>query len=386
MLEGEMVPRMEVCPECGVPLMISAGQRWEENGVISLTMSPTNRVVFYESAIIDNLFRGIEELIGSGVWHIVTESRRRDVRKYIERSFPEEIEAMQTFDPVSGMKELVEMRRSYNQQVNEMGLVYGYGEIKFSTLWESGVDYPWRTQVIVNPWSMYLYPAEMMGSVEAFEQTDMRVEYREIAEGIFEVTASPGGHPLELKERLRKKRYPFKPGEILYERCQHCGVPAEICECLWDLEHGTIYDPATRRRMAIFGPWAVDSVLDDLQEELGEKIQDAVVEALRRHLRSSLSEESWRKDMVIFNRMSALRGLGNLVQFEGDRDYLTVTFENSCMPLLMVGTVQGLFEMAMGKESSTREWELSDDGDLTVTVRGKKAMVAVESPALEDIS
>ena len=111
---------IEVCRECGVPLMISAGQRWEDNGVISLAMSPTNRVVFYESGIIDNLFKGIEELIGTDVWHIVTESRRRDVRKYIERSFPAEIEAMQHFDPVSNMAELVEMRRGYNLQVNEM--------------------------------------------------------------------------------------------------------------------------------------------------------------------------------------------------------------------------------------------------------------------------
>ncbi len=74
------------------------------------------------------------------------------------------------------------------------------------------------------------------------------------------------------------------------------------------------------------------------------------------------------------------------MQFEGDRDYLTVTFENACMPLLMVGTVQGLFEMAMGKESSTREWEMAEDGDLTVTVRGEKAMTRVESPAMKSTS
>jgi len=304
---------IELCPECGVPLMISASQRWEDNGVITLAMSPTNRVVFYEAGIIDNLFKGIEELIGTDVWHIVTESRRPDVRKFIEQSFP----------------------------------------------------------------------AEMMGSVGAFEQTDMRVEYREIAENIYEVTASPGSHPIGLKERLKKKRYPFKPGEIRYERCSRCGVPTEVGNCGWDLEHGTIYDPVTQRRMAIFGPWAVDSVLDDLKEELGESVQETVIEALRRHLRSTMSEEMWKQDMVTFNRMSALRGLGNLVQFEGDREYLTVTFENACMPLLMVGTVQGLFEMAMRKKASTYEWELAEDGDLTVTVRGQQAMAPVESPAMK---
>jgi len=366
--------------------MISSGQRWEDNGVISLAMSPTNRLVFYETGVIDGLFRGIEELIGKDIWHIVTESRRRDVKKYIERSFPDEIEATQQFDYTSDVRELVEMRRQNTLQVNTMALIFGYGEIKLSNLWERGEDYPWRTQVIVNPWSMYLYPAELLGAVEAFEQTDMKVEYRQIAENIYELNTYPDNHPVELKGRLKKKRYPFKPGEIRHERCPLCNVPADVGNCRWDLEHGIVFDPMTERRMALFGPWAVDSVLDDLMEELGESVQEIVIEALRRHLRSTMNEEMWKRDMVAFNRMSALRGLGNLVQFEGDRDYLTVTFENACMPLLMVGTVQGLFEMAMHKETSTYEWELADDGDLTVTVRGQKIKAPVESPALKGIS
>ncbi|MBN2025756.1 MAG: hypothetical protein JW854_03175 [Actinobacteria bacterium] len=380
------MPGIEVCPECGVPSIIGSGQRWENNGVISLAMSPDNRLVFYETGVIDGLFRGIEELIGKDIWHIVTESRRRDVRKFIELSFPDEIEAMQQFDFTSDVKELVEMRRENTLQVNTMALIYGYGEIKLSNLWELGEDYPWRNQVIVNPWSMYLYPAELLGSVEAFEQTDMKVEYTQIAENLYELTTFPAKHPLELKGRLKKKRYPFKPGEICYERCPLCEVPVDVGNCRWNLENGVIYDPMTKRRMAMFGPWAVDSVLDDLIEELGERVQEIVIEALRRHLRTTMSEEMWKRDMVTFNRMSAMRGLGNLVQFEGDRDYLTVTFENACMPLLMVGTVQGLFEMAMGKEASTYEWEMADDGDLTVTVRGEKAMAVVESPAVKGIS
>ncbi len=375
-----------VCPECGVPLMISAGQRWEDNGVISMTVSPTNRAVFYEADVIDNLFRGIEGLIGAPIAHIVTESRRRDVRKFIERSFPTEIEMMQQFDYATNVKEVVQWRKENAIQINEVARIHGFGELKLSNLWEKGEKYPWRSQVIVNPWSMYLYPAEMLGAVEAFEQTDMQVEYEQIAENIYEVIAYPGSHPVELKGRLKKKRYPFKTGEIRYERCPECGIPAEISNCSWNLEHGTITDPVTQRRMALFGPGVVDTVLDDLKEELGESVQEAVIEALRRHLHSSVNEEAWKRDMVTFNRMSALRGLGNLVLFEGDRDYLTVTFENACMPLLMVGTVQGLFEMALNKESSSYEWEMSEDGDLTVTVRGERTMAKIESPALKGSS
>ena len=120
-----------------------------------------------------------------------------------------------------------------------------------------------------------------------------------------------------------------------------------------------------------------------VMEELGESVREVVIEALRRHLRATMGDELWRKDKVTFNRMTALRGLGNLVQFEGDRDYLTVTFENTCMPLLVVGAVQELFAMDMSKETSKHEWELCEDGDPTVTVRGKKAMSTLESPAMK---
>lgn len=373
----------EVCRECGVPLLVSGNMRWESNGVITLALSPHNRVVFYESDVIDNLFRGLEELIGTSISHIVTESRRRDVRRYIEKLFPQEIEEALQLDP-SRRRHMLERRREYNLMVNELGMAYGYGEIKLSSLWDGTEEYPWRTQVIVNPYSMYLYPAEMVGTAEAFEQIDMRVSYREVAQNVYEVVAYPGSHPIELKERLKKKRHPFKPGEIRYDRCPACGVPAEVSRCRWDLEHGTITDSETGRRMAIFAPWVVDSVLEDLAEELGDMVTESVVEAFRRHLREAMSGESWKKDGPTYNRMIASRGLGNLVNFEGDRDYLAVTVENAAMPLLMVGMVQGLFELALNKERSVYEWDLADDGDLTVTVRGVRDAVDSAVPGAGD--
>ena len=49
---------MDVCDKCGVPIMVSRELNWEANGVISLASSPRNRMVFYESENIDQLFRG----------------------------------------------------------------------------------------------------------------------------------------------------------------------------------------------------------------------------------------------------------------------------------------------------------------------------------------
>ena len=59
--------KIERCDECGVPLQIGRDFRWHGNGVIALANSSANRMVLFESDLIDNLFKGIEELIGSSL-------------------------------------------------------------------------------------------------------------------------------------------------------------------------------------------------------------------------------------------------------------------------------------------------------------------------------
>jgi hypothetical protein len=66
--------------------------------------------------------------------------------------------------------------------------------------------------------------------------------------------------------------------------------------------------------------------------------------------------------------MLALRGLGQLAGMEMDENHLTVTIENSCMPLIMVGTMQGIFELAVGIENSTYAWKAAEDGNLSITI------------------
>lgn len=373
----------ELCAECGVPLMISREQKWDNNGVIPLALNPRRRSVFYESDVVDNLFEGISEFIGVPVDHMVIESRRRDVRRFIERTFPSQIEESKRLqkevesekDPeVREVKRrnLLEIRKFYNLQVNEVGRIYGYGNIQFSDRWDKADDYAWRTQIISNPHSMLFYPAEMLGSVEGFDQTDMRVEYEMIEENTYAVTAHPGNHPVELKQRLRRKRYEFKPGDIDFERCSTCGVPLEVARCKWDLEAGTIIDGLTGRRMAIYGPQAMEAVLDDLEAELGEIIPEAVIESQRRYIKSAWTDEEWRRDASAFRRLIAVRGVGDLAHFKGDRQGLTLTIQNSCLHLLMVGAIQALVEMAYQVEGSTYEWDFADDGDLTVTIRVRR--------------
>jgi len=255
------------------------------------------------------------------------------------------------------------------RQVFDIGRIYGYGDVELGPLWESGDQHPWRVNIIHNPHSVLFFAAEALASVEAFECRDHWVRYRQLGEDTYEYTAYPGSHPVDLKGWLKRRRYEFKPGEIEYERCGSCGIPLEVTGLVWDVDKGTIDDPESGRRMALIGPFAMDAVLQDLESELGESIPEVVVEAQRRYVKSRIEGGQWRRGGATFNRLTALRGLGNITFFEADERHLSVTIQNSCMPLLVLGMAQAIYETALGLESTGYEWKISDDGDFEFTIR-----------------
>ena len=370
---------IEKCGRCGVALMLSREHIWEPNGVISLAESTHNRMVFFESETIDRLFRVIEGMIGIPIEHIAIESRRRETRRFIERGLPPE--ARKIMEGMGGRKEgeglgiSPENRETFLATMKDVarynldiGFVYGYGEQLMGDLWDTDADFPWRTWIIKEPYSVIFLVADVLGSVEAFESADMRVLYDETEKGTYQVEVYPGEHPLELTERLKRKRYEFKPGDAEYERCSECGIPLVVAYRKWDMDKGTITDPETGTRMAVFGPLAVDSLFEDLETEIGEVIPETIIEAQRRQIKTSWDIESWNKDGSTLRQMIALRGFGNLTTFEGDRTHLDIVVENACLHLPMIGTTQALVELAYKADRSTCEWELADDGDLSMNI------------------
>lgn len=371
---------LETCASCGVPLMISTVFEWGDGGVISIANSPKARMVFYESGNIDNVFRGVEELIGVPIEHFAMERKRRDTRKFMERMFPSEIERLKSIiggareNRVSALEpgmrdELLEIGNLANRQATTVGTVYGYGAIRFSGLWELWDAYPWRTQVIRNPYSVPFFAADMLATVEAFEQDDLQVGYEKLSEEIYLVTAVPGPHPFELQDRLKRRSHDLKPGDVQYERCDGCGVPSRVARCVWDLDEGTINDPQTGRRMALFDPAAMDTVFDDLEAELGGSVPEAIVEAQRRYAKQTMNMEGWKRSGYDFKGWAASRGLGNITAFKADGRHAELTLENPSMHLAMVGVAVALYELAWGADSSEHRWHRTDDGDLEIEIR-----------------
>ncbi|WP_287155177.1 hypothetical protein [Candidatus Solincola tengchongensis] len=224
------------------------------------------------------------------------------------------------------------------------------------------------TMLVSNPHSLYFLCGEILGAWEAIDGRECWVRYEEVAPNSYEVTTSVGSHPLELAERLQPPRYAYRPGKLELDKCRACGVPAAVASCRWDEALGTITDPSTGRRMAIFGPSGLEAVFEDLESELGETIPETIIEAQRRYTVRTLRREELEGGTEGIGKMLAVRGLGLLEDIRLGREGLDLALHNACVPLVLAGLFQGAYEVVVGKEGSRVTWEMSRDGYLEVHV------------------
>ncbi len=373
-----MALEVERCGRCGAPSLLGSELRWESGGVISLTQSPHNRMVIFESNIIDNVFRGIEAILGRSIEPMVVESRRRETRRFIERSFPFEVRntlllgdagpAAQDSPLSRAMADFMSrIRDDLVERVTNVARVFGYGEVTLDR--EAEGAHSWRNLIMRYPYSVPLWKADILGTVEAFEGTDMWVEGEKLGEDVYRIRVFPAEHPVELSGKLqRRRRYEFAAGDVEHEVCPACGVPVPISHYRWDLERGVVTAADTGRRVAVFGPLALEAVFDDLASEHGPDLSKAVVEAHRRYIHEVVDRELALKITDVLKMHMARRGLGYLVSLKADRKKLEMEVHNACLELFMVGMTQAFYEITTGNEDTTPEWELDDRGRLTIRV------------------
>jgi hypothetical protein len=118
--------------------------------------------------------------------------------------------------------------------------------------------------------------------------------------------------------------------------------------------------------MAIVGPLIFDGIIRELEDELGEDVSNTVVEAQRRFVRNGFYPASTIREPRLREQL-ALRGLGDLAVLEVDRGGVRMSMKNTATPLIALGFLQGLFELAYGLESRT-DWELTEDGTLKADI------------------
>lgn len=351
-----------LCTECGVPLLISRDHTWHDNGVIAHNKDPDNRLVLYESDNLNALYDGIGKIIGLDIDKIVIESQRRQTRRYVERQ-------------VSTLVRFAARHVATNkviQNLSETGRTFGFGDIGLVGKRRKGDAEDFVTMSIRNPHSLLSSCGEMLGAWEAIDGRDHDVTREKVGEREYHVTCRPGSHPVELREHLQLITYPRKAGKLVFDRCSTCSVPREVGRLKWDLDEGTITDPDTGRRMGLLGVMGVDTLMADLEAELGEAVPEAVIEAQRQLIKTGMKEartlSGGSGEATDYQMLLAVRGLGNLTGIEMDGSSYKLTIQSSCLHLPMVGIIQAIVEVITDSDSSTYRFERSPEGDLTIAV------------------
>jgi hypothetical protein len=120
----------------------------------------------------------------------------------------------------------------------------------------------------------------------------------------------------------------------------------------------------------IIDPEGIESVFRELESELGEDISQAIIDAQRLYILNTMKAGPNPPDVQDIVMQLALTGMGNLVERDTQDGIMEAVIENSPLPLLVVGTLQGIFEYEAGGRS-TCEYSREKDGTLAVSVRAR---------------
>lgn len=352
--------QINTCVECGVPEYVSSEHLWLNCGLIAQKRDQRHVVIFIESENLDPLFEGIERLIGASIERIVLTTRRRAGRAYMARMVP------------AGVREMLEKGQLKLGDIFggfvAIGFALGYGRFELLDYRYERDDGDYAVVRVERPYSTVFGLCDPAAAMEALTGYELGFEQRKIGDDLYEVRIFKAEHPDEYKDRLLMRPYTHGEGDIEFEPCPTCGAPRELAGFKWDLDNGIITCALTGRRMAFFAPTVIDAIFDELERELGEAIPETVVEAQRLFTKSGMYSAREMDDVELLRKQLAVRGLGDLKEFEMGRSGLRMRLDNAAIHLMVVGLVQGIYEMAYDTESAV-EWELSPRGDLTLEVR-----------------
>jgi hypothetical protein len=356
---------VKTCPECGVPEYITSETQWQNNGSIVQRRDPRHTITFIESENLDALLHGVESIVKKPIEPIILETRRRASRAYIDRIIPEDV------------KQMVQKKEMDIELLAKtffvVGHVLGYGRMELINYrYEQDHD-DFFVVRIEKPYSVLLGCSDPAAAVEAVFGTEMGFAYARVSEDTYDVRIFWESHPAEYKGRLMMKSFQAGPGDIELEACSSCGGPKALSNFQWDQENGLIYNKQSGRRMVFFAPTVLDALFGDLEDQLGKDIPGIVVDAQRR-----LTRDLFRPRDIIdetgFREALALRGCGNLRRFDMKRMGLSVRLDNAAMHLVMVGMLQGYYEIVHGGDSQV-DWQVSDTGDLEMEVTPTTATI-----------
>jgi hypothetical protein len=326
------------CEACGVPLGISRGNVWYEDGTISGISPPYVKGTFFDVDELNYLFNSLSEYLGFDISEIVAGGKYHDTKQYMT--------AM-----IERMRESVDISSMPLEELHGIMLspacIWGIAQAEVLSIESAVINARVR-----HPYSIPLLRGDMAGVTDVLTGKEHRAEWDgDEEEGI--MTVFPAKAYSSTSKRLEERdKYGGIPeaAELACERCDVCGAPAALGRIFsWDDEICRIEEKATGRRYCFNNTNGVTAVLKMLIGELEEGLEQRMVDTAREYARALYGGVPGGVELESELESYPYRGWGRVAGLSRSGEDLAIRVENPFNDILIAGRIMGLAEQCEGR-------------------------------------
>jgi len=351
------------CRDCGAPTYTRIFRRWNSDGTVTGRLSSGVRICHIEAGEVCSLVRGISEKIGYPIDRIVVEGERKAARNITNETLASGHGILSVLARSPGgtpvtLKMSLDVSRSVGYGSPEV-LRYIRGKE-----FDVRVDNPFCVPVVVGDiWGNFESIHRITAGVESEESDDsVTIHLRKLSDEVIE--EHPG--------RLALKKMATMTGEVAFDRCERCGIPRDVTRSIeWDVERGQVTSRKTGRREVTIMVEAVNAIINELTEELGDEIPVMVEQVEQDYIAGVMSGSSMpatTRDYGILLDELRIMGMGNPVTVEKTDNTLSVVINNPFCEPLLAGRVGGYYR-ALEKVKPEVKWTPDTRGSMTIEVK-----------------
>lgn len=343
----------KICPDCEVPLIWSKDSVLDDDNTTLQKMTPV-RGVFYEIDEIANLLSGLEKTVGISLSSIFFTAHKISIVQFFQG----------TLEGLSGRLAKKLASGLVFKQIADMSPNFGVGRSRI-------VDYRRGESIrstVLNVWHELLFAADFAAVWSVIEGTGCRVSSERVDNRVNYLIESTQEPEVEHVGRLMPVTGVLM-GEPDYPRCPTCGSPQSFQIFRWNRDEGTIKERDNGVRVVHQSMSPFDSIMFELETELGDEIRDTAIRIQADFVRDRISGGTYdragaptgppdQEPSTQYGRYLGLirrRCMGNPLSIDIDNSKLEVVVRNPANQELVLGRTLGTYE-AIEKKTGSISW------------------------------
>lgn len=350
------------CSGCGAPIYTRIFRQWNDDGTVTGRFSGGIRICHIEAGEVCALVDGVSSRIGHPIDRIVVEGERKSSRVITDETF------------TAGHGLLGLLGRSWGGSPVSLRISHaisrsvGYGrpellEYRRGRLLRLRVRNPFCSPFVVG---------DIWGNFEALHRITAGCRWEEEPNAVtINIEKMFDGMKEPYPDRLALQKMATLPGDVRFDRCPKCGIPREVTRAIeWDLEAGIVRSRNSGRREVTIMVEAVNAVIRELTEELGDTIPAMVEDIEREYIAGVMSGSGLSGTEDEYGKLARelmVMGMGNPVSVRKSDGVLEVRIENPFCEPLLAGRVAGYYQALEGVKPETG-WTPDVAGYMDITV------------------